>query len=82
MLKKQSKVAWYLKNFRSFNGGFSKIWPGQEPRWAPGQEAVRSCVDYETTSSPPFFIRDSKASETRARVKITHARKGHGEREK
>ena len=25
----------------------------------------------ETTSSPPFFLRDSRASETRARVKIT-----------
>ena len=27
-------------------------------------------------SSPPFFLRDSRASETRACVKITHARKG------
>ena len=25
----------------------------------------------ETTSSPPFFLRDSTASETRKRVKIT-----------
>ena len=32
-------------------------------------------LDYEY-SGPPFFLRDSKASETRSRVKITHARKG------
>ena len=32
----------------------------------------------QTTSSPPFFLGDSRASETRARVKIKspHARKG------
>ena len=29
---------------------------------------------YQTTSSPPFFLRDSRASETRARVKITPRR--------
>ena len=30
----------------------------------------------QTTSSPPFFLRDSRASETRARVKITPHKKG------
>ena len=30
----------------------------------------------QSASSPPFFLRDSRARETRARVKITHARKG------
>ena len=29
----------------------------------------------QTTSSPPFFLRDSRASETRARVKITPRKK-------
>ena len=33
-------------------------------------------VIYQTTNSPPFFLRDSRASKTRAGVKITHARKG------
>ena len=43
---------------------------------------VYRTVDYEWSL---FFLRDSKASETRARVKITHAGKarrgGEGERE-
>ena len=30
-------------------------------------------LDYEQS---PFFLRDSRASETRERVKITHTRKG------
>ena len=30
----------------------------------------------QSASSPPFFLRDSRARETRAHVKITHARKG------
>ena len=30
-----------------------------------------SPVETYTTSCPPFFLRDSRASETRARVKIT-----------
>ena len=30
----------------------------------------------QSASSPPFFLRDSRARETRARRKITHARKG------
>ena len=36
----------------------------------------REVAKWGTTSSPPFFLRDSRASETRARVKITPRQEG------
>ena len=48
---------------------FPEITPGVDSRGPPG---ARSVLDYEKT---PFFLRDSRASETRARVKITPCEK-------
>ena len=42
----------------------------REHAWKPPQARKG-----DTTSSPPFFLRDSKACETRARVKITPSEK-------
>ena len=56
----------HSRNFKGMDTSFRRndLW------YRLGGQAIPMIGEY-TTSSPPFFLRDSRASETRARVKIT-----------
>ena len=63
----------YTSPIWNFYTGFSDVISRTNHWWRREMSARLRVV-------PPFFLRDSRASETRARVKITHARKGDARR--
>ena len=54
-----------MSGFIGRGGALSKTQTVEERVW------FNRSKDYQSTSSPPLFLRDSRASETRARVKNT-----------